>query len=196
MVDDGSTDATAAVARAAGADVIVHPVNRGKGETIKTGLHYWFDRGMDFVVILDADGQHLPEEISRFVALATGPRPGKFVVGKRMNDVARMPVGAAVRQPLHECRKSAASAVRRFPILSAASASCTAMSFPELFGGAERFDYETVFRAGRGHQTGIPGRAWLRSSGVMPKCAAGQGHVIAPALRHLCPADFAQEVEE
>src|SRR4051812_35277954 len=70
VVDDGSSDDTATVAREAGAEVIVHPLNRGKGDTIKTGLHYWFDRGMEFVVILDADGQHLPEEISRFVALA------------------------------------------------------------------------------------------------------------------------------
>ena len=54
-------------AREAGAEVIVHPQNRGKGESIKTGLRHWLDRDFDFVVILDADGQHRPEEIERFI---------------------------------------------------------------------------------------------------------------------------------
>ncbi len=70
VVDDGSVDQTSQQAREAGAEVIVHPQNRGKGETIKTGLHHWYDRGSRLVVILDADGQHLPEEIDRFVAAA------------------------------------------------------------------------------------------------------------------------------
>ena len=46
-------------ARAAGAEVIVHPQNRGKGESIKTGLRHWLERGFTYVVILDGDGQHL-----------------------------------------------------------------------------------------------------------------------------------------
>jgi glycosyltransferase involved in cell wall biosynthesis len=61
VVDDGSADATAATARNAGAEVIVHPQNLGKGESIKTGLRHWLDRHFAYVVILDADGQHLPE---------------------------------------------------------------------------------------------------------------------------------------
>src|SRR5437764_7449435 len=67
VVDDGSTDATADRARAAGVDVVVHPQNGGKGESVKTGLRYWFDRGIEYVVFLYADGQHLPEEILRFI---------------------------------------------------------------------------------------------------------------------------------
>ena len=67
VVDDGSTDATADRARSRGVEVIVHPQNRGKGESIKTGLRHWFERGSEYVVLLDADGQHLPEEIGRFV---------------------------------------------------------------------------------------------------------------------------------
>src|SRR5213082_1131334 len=88
VVDDGSTDATADRARAAGVDVVIHPQNRGKGETIKTGLRYWFDRQLEFVVILDADGQHRPEEIDRCISAATESR---FLVGNRMNDVPKMP---------------------------------------------------------------------------------------------------------
>src|ERR1041384_8685700 len=68
VVDDGSGDATAERAREAGAEGIVPQQKRGKGETIKTGLRHWLDRQNDFVVILDADGQHRPEEIDRFRA--------------------------------------------------------------------------------------------------------------------------------
>jgi Glycosyltransferases involved in cell wall biogenesis len=67
VVDDGSTDATADRARAAGVDVVVHPQNRGKGESIKTGLRYWFDRGSEYVVLLDADGHICPKKFCRFV---------------------------------------------------------------------------------------------------------------------------------
>src|ERR1044072_24105 len=70
VVDDGSGDATAERAREAGAEVIVHQQNRGKGETIKTGLRHWLDRQIDFVVILDADGQNRPEESDRVVPAA------------------------------------------------------------------------------------------------------------------------------
>ena len=89
VVDDGSTDATAANSRAAGAEVIVHEQNRGKGETIKTGLRHWLARGFQRVIILDADGQHLPEEISRFIAAAAS---GAVFVGTRMNDLRAMPL--------------------------------------------------------------------------------------------------------
>src|SRR5437762_10700575 len=70
VVDDGSRDKTADRAREAGAKVIIHPQNRGKGETIKTGLRHWLERQTDFIIILDSDGQHRPEEIDRFVAAA------------------------------------------------------------------------------------------------------------------------------
>src|SRR5437660_11968788 len=70
VVDDGSRDKTAERAREAGAEVIVHEKNLGKGETIKTGLRHWLERDVDLVIILDADGQHRPEEIDRFVTAA------------------------------------------------------------------------------------------------------------------------------
>jgi glycosyltransferase involved in cell wall biosynthesis len=50
--------------------VVIHPENRGKGEAIKTALHHWFDQQLNWVFILDADGQHRPEEIDRFVVAA------------------------------------------------------------------------------------------------------------------------------
>ncbi len=81
VVDDGSTDTTAERARSSGVDVVIHPQNRGKGESIKTGLRYWLERGSEYVVLLDADGQHLPEEISRFVDSAASESNAKIFIG-------------------------------------------------------------------------------------------------------------------
>src|ERR1700719_128584 len=92
VVDDGSGDKTAEHARAAGAEVVVHPENRGKGESIKTGLRHWVDRQIEFVIILDADGQHRPEEIDRFISIAASPEKPALVLGNRMTDVSRMPL--------------------------------------------------------------------------------------------------------
>jgi glycosyltransferase involved in cell wall biosynthesis len=65
VVDDGSTDETAARAAAAGARVLVHPYNKGNGAAVKTGLRQATGR---FVLIMDADGQHQPADAPRLVA--------------------------------------------------------------------------------------------------------------------------------
>ena len=77
VVDDGSTDATAARAQCAGARVIRHPYNKGNGAAVKTGIRH--ARG-EFVLIIDGDGQHSPEDACRIVA-----RLGEYdlVVGAR-----------------------------------------------------------------------------------------------------------------
>lgn len=62
VVDDGSTDATAAVARAAGARVLRHPFNLGVGAAVRTGLRYAVENGYETVLQIDGDGQHDPEE--------------------------------------------------------------------------------------------------------------------------------------
>lgn len=67
VVDDGSTDATAQVARAAGATVLSHPFNLGVGGAIRTGLRYAARHGYDRVVQIDGDGQHLPSEAARLL---------------------------------------------------------------------------------------------------------------------------------
>jgi hypothetical protein len=67
VVDDGSRDTTGDVARAHGADVARHVINRGGGAALRTGYRLAADAGADVVVTLDADGQHLPEEMSRLV---------------------------------------------------------------------------------------------------------------------------------
>ena len=63
VVDDGSSDATAEAARDAGAELVAHAVNRGKGAALVTAFRTLFARGFDAVVTVDADGQHLPEEL-------------------------------------------------------------------------------------------------------------------------------------
>src|SRR5438552_18746192 len=91
VVDDGSNDQTVQRAREAGAEVIVHSQNRGKGEAIKTGLRHWLDRQFTHIVVLDADGQHLPEEIDRFIAAAASAAEPSFFLGNRMNNLTGMP---------------------------------------------------------------------------------------------------------
>lgn len=72
-VDDGSADGTAAAARAAGAFVVVHSLNRGQGAALKTGTEAALSRGADIVVHVDADGQHDPSAIDTLVGpLARG----------------------------------------------------------------------------------------------------------------------------
>jgi glycosyltransferase involved in cell wall biosynthesis len=91
VVDDGSTDRTSEEAKAAGVEVIRHEKNAGKGAAIKTGLRALLERpGVDFILVLDADGQHLPEEIPNFLAEANATG-APMVVGNRMDDVRDMP---------------------------------------------------------------------------------------------------------
>jgi len=93
VVDDGSTDDTASQAEAAGARVLRQVPNAGKGAALRAGFRLALEEGWDAIVTLDADGQHDPDEIPRFVAAfsapgAHGPRP-ELVIGRR--DFARMP---------------------------------------------------------------------------------------------------------
>jgi glycosyltransferase involved in cell wall biosynthesis len=68
VIDDGSTDGTAEAARQAGARVVSLPFNQGKGAALATAFRDLFDRGCTAVVTLDADGQHLPEELPKLLA--------------------------------------------------------------------------------------------------------------------------------
>jgi len=67
VVDDGSIDATAAMAADAGAIVLRHPRRRGKGGAMKSGFDWALTRGFDGVIGVDADGQHLPSEIPKLL---------------------------------------------------------------------------------------------------------------------------------
>lgn len=90
VVDDGSTDNTLETAKRTGAVVLVHPVNRGKGAALKTGLSKVAEMGLAFAITLDADGQHDPDEIPKFLEceLDTG---ADIIVGNRMAERKNMP---------------------------------------------------------------------------------------------------------
>jgi glycosyltransferase involved in cell wall biosynthesis len=81
VVDDGSTDATASIARLAGAAVIRHEHNRGYGSTIQTLLNEAKQWDADILVILDADSQHNPDEIPRLIEGIKGG--ADIVIGSR-----------------------------------------------------------------------------------------------------------------
>jgi glycosyltransferase involved in cell wall biosynthesis len=153
VVDDGSTDATAERARRAGVEVIVHPQNRGKGESIKTGMRYWLDRGVDYVVLLDADGQHLPEEIVHFID-AAGQNNAKIFVGTRMNEVTSMPfVRRVVNRYMSE--KISRACGQQIPDTQCGFRMLHRDVIPELLGGTNRFDYETemlIIASRNGHR--------------------------------------------
>ena len=141
VVDDGSTDATANEARTAGADVIVHEQNRGKGESIKSGFRYWLEHGSTYVIVLDGDGQHLPEEIDRFLNAASSSG-AKLLIGTRMNDVRAMPL---VRRTVNRymSRKISRLCGQEIPDTQCGFRMVHRDIIPNLLGGTERFDYET-----------------------------------------------------
>jgi glycosyltransferase involved in cell wall biosynthesis len=91
VVDDGSSDGTGSVAAAAGASVVRHDANRGKGAALRTGVADVATGQGSVIVTLDADGQHPPEEIPRLVAPIAQGR-ADLVLGARERTAA-MPLG-------------------------------------------------------------------------------------------------------
>jgi glycosyltransferase involved in cell wall biosynthesis len=90
VVDDGSTDQTAERARAAGAEVVSHESNCGKGQAVRTGLAHVFDGDFSHVLLLDGDMQHRPSEAARLLDAAD--RTGAdLVLGERQFSRERMP---------------------------------------------------------------------------------------------------------
>jgi glycosyltransferase involved in cell wall biosynthesis len=154
VVDDGSSDGTAERAQSAGVDIVVHPQNRGKGESIKTGLRYWFDRGSEYVVLLDADGQHLPEEISRFVDATVSEADAKIFVGSRMNDTKTMPL---LRRMVNRYMSNKISRIcgQAIPDTQCGFRMLHRDIIPEVLRGASGFEYETemlIIASRRGHR--------------------------------------------
>jgi glycosyltransferase involved in cell wall biosynthesis len=81
VVDDGSTDSTASIAREAGATVVRHDYNQGYGSTIRTLLNEAKKKDAAILVVLDADSQHNPDEIPRLVEGIKGG--ADIVIGSR-----------------------------------------------------------------------------------------------------------------
>jgi glycosyltransferase involved in cell wall biosynthesis len=90
VIDDGSSDGTAEVARAAGAICLVSQTHCGKGSALRAGISFARTQDFTHVITLDGDGQHLPDDIP--VMLGAGQETGAdLVIGARPFDRALMP---------------------------------------------------------------------------------------------------------
>ena len=141
VIDDGSTDETAARARLAGAEVIVHEMNQGKGAAIKTGFRVLLERGVEYGLILDGDGQHLPEEIERFLAAAEKEKASIYL-GNRMADTDSMPLARRLTNQVMSwqisriCRQPVPDSQCGFRMIHRSI-------IPSLFCESNSYDYET-----------------------------------------------------
>lgn len=91
VVDDGSDDRTGEVARQAGAAVVRHEQNQGKGAALNSGFKYAAEHHYDGVITLDADGQHDPAELPKFIEAYV--RTGiPVLIGNRMAQTEGMPM--------------------------------------------------------------------------------------------------------
>ena len=88
VVDDGSTDDTVQIARAAGVEVLSQSSNQGKGAALRAGFRWALERDYEAVITLDADGQHDTEEIPLFLASFVQGQ-GDLIIGSR--DFSQMP---------------------------------------------------------------------------------------------------------
>jgi len=91
VVDDGSTDDTFKVASFAASAVLRNDINRGKGAALRKGIAHILSRGdFDYILFMDADGQHCVEDIPLFLAKAEDGY--EFILGNRMHDHKKMPL--------------------------------------------------------------------------------------------------------
>ena len=90
VIDDGSTDHTARLAKDAGAHVIRVPKNRGKGNALRIAFRYGLVNDFDAIITLDADLQHDPSEIPKFIK-AYATRQSNLVIGNRLADKDEIP---------------------------------------------------------------------------------------------------------
>jgi uncharacterized SAM-binding protein YcdF (DUF218 family) len=91
IIDDGSSDNTADEVRSVdGVVFLQNPENEGKAMTLSRGIVWALEQNMDYVITLDGDGQHKPDDIPRFIA-ATEASPEKIIIGSRMANKAAFP---------------------------------------------------------------------------------------------------------
>lgn len=158
VVDDGSTDRTGAAASAAGARVLRHAENRGKGRALATAFEDLFGRGFDAVVTLDADGQHLASEIP--VLLAAWGEGADLVVGSRAHLFARM---HAVRR----CSNGLSTRLLSF---------AAGRRLPDAQSGFRLYTRVLVER------TGFPESGFEAESAVLIRAARGGARIAWPAV--------------
>jgi glycosyltransferase involved in cell wall biosynthesis len=165
IIDDGSADESGEIASDTGAIVLTHDCNRGKGEALKTGFAYAVERDYDAVITLDADLQHDPAEIQRFLNDYLDDRT--ILVGIRRRDKA-MPFARKVSNSLTSFVSSvfcgvrmldSQSGYRLIPTAILKNITLSSSRFdlePELLIKAARAGYDvksleisTIYNAGR-----------------------------------------------
>jgi glycosyltransferase involved in cell wall biosynthesis len=109
VINDGSTDGTAAAAQEAGATVVDHPVNQGKGAALLTGFDHAAGGGFTHVVTIDADGQHFASDLPRLLARMQA-RPHAIVVGSRPRDTVNVPRSSKIGRAISDVMLWASSA--------------------------------------------------------------------------------------
>jgi glycosyltransferase involved in cell wall biosynthesis len=128
VINDCSRDNTATVARKAGAIVISHPFNMGYGAAIQTGYKYARNRGFDFLVQLDADGQHDPTCIQALLA--------PVITGKSDISIGSRFLGNSYRPPL--ARRLGMALFRRIVSM------VTGMSVTDTTSGFQAFNRDVI----------------------------------------------------
>ena len=90
VIDDGSTDNTAAIAEQENVYLIRHSSNEGKGKALRNGFRLALKKWYDLIITLDADGQHDPNEIPSFINKIRNGNAG-IIVGNRLYSPTGMP---------------------------------------------------------------------------------------------------------
>ena len=141
VIDDGSTDATGAIARDAGAIVVRHAVNLGKGAALESGFGEALRRGADAVIAMDADGQHDPTYAPR---LLEALEHADLVVGSRERNRAGMPW---LRRATNDVTTWFVSllARRRIPDSQSGYRAIRASVLRAVRPQSRRFEYESEF---------------------------------------------------
>ena len=137
VIDDGSTDDTAALARAAGASVVSHPFNLGVGAAVRTAIRYAARHDYDAAVQLDADGQHpaefaacLLEGIERGHDLVVGSR---FAEGYEVGRLRRMAMRGLARVASRSTKTQITDATSGFRAFSRTALDLFARSYPSAY---------------------------------------------------------------
>ena len=162
VVDDGSRDRTADAAKAAGAEVLRQPENRGKGAALRAGMRALRERGATHALSLDGDGQHLPEEIPLLLR-ASAEAPRALVLGARQHEPGSLaPIRVFgnrfanrwVRIACGQALEDTQSGFRIYPIDETLALGCRANRFA--------FETEVVIQAARAGMEvrSVPVRVW------------------------------------
>jgi glycosyltransferase involved in cell wall biosynthesis len=158
VVDDGSTDGTGAAAQEAGARVVRHAENRGKGSALATAFDELFGRGFEAVVTLDADGQHLGSEVPKL--LAAWRDGAELVVGSR----------AALFREMHVVRRCSNTLSTRLLSLAAGR------RLPDAQSGFRLYTRDLLER------TGFPESGFEAESAVLVRAARAGARIAWPTI--------------